>query len=112
MPVARPVSASSRKYRSRVYLRSSVEVSEVEPNVAISPAACQVGARGQPVALQQDDVPDAQVRQVVGDRRADDAAADDHDPGAIGQAAGWSLAWLAGDQRLARSGLRESRRWS
>ena len=41
-PVAKPVSASSRVYRSRVYLRSSVEVSEVEPNVTIRPAACQV----------------------------------------------------------------------
>ena len=41
-PVASPVSASSRAYRSRVYIRSSVEVSEVEPKVAMSPAACQV----------------------------------------------------------------------
>jgi hypothetical protein len=41
-PVCWPVSASSRAYRSRVYLRISVEVSEVEPNVTISPAACQV----------------------------------------------------------------------
>ena len=41
-PVARPVSASSREYRSLVYLRISVEVSDVEPNVTINPAACQV----------------------------------------------------------------------
>ena len=41
-PVASPVSASSRAYRSRVYLRISVDVSEVEPKVTISPAACQV----------------------------------------------------------------------
>ena len=44
-PVARPVSASSRAYRSRVYWRISVEVSDVEPNVTISPAACQVVPR-------------------------------------------------------------------
>ena len=41
-PVASPVSASSRAYRSRVYLRSSVDVSDVDPNVTISPAACHV----------------------------------------------------------------------
>ena len=41
-PVDSPVSASSRAYRSRVYLRISVEVSDVEPNVTISPAACHV----------------------------------------------------------------------
>ena len=41
-PVASPVSASSREYRSRVYVRISVEVSDVEPKVTISPAACQV----------------------------------------------------------------------
>ena len=42
IPVASPVSASSREYRSLVYIRSSVEVCEVDPKVAISPAACQV----------------------------------------------------------------------
>lgn len=41
-PVAKPVSASRFVYRSRVYLRSSVDVSDVDPNVTISPAACQV----------------------------------------------------------------------
>src|SRR5258708_20032352 len=41
-PVDRPVSASRRAYRSRVYLRISVDVSDVEPNVTISPAACHV----------------------------------------------------------------------
>ena len=41
-PVAWPVSASSREYRSLVYIRSSVEVCEVEPNVTIRPAACHV----------------------------------------------------------------------
>ena len=41
-PVACPVSASSRAYSARVYLRISVDVSDVEPNVTISPAACQV----------------------------------------------------------------------
>ena len=55
-PVASPVSASSRAYRSRVYLRISVEVSDVEPKVTISPAACHVVPRGEPVALEQQDV--------------------------------------------------------
>ena len=41
-PVACPVSASSFAYRSREYLRISVEVPEVEPKVTIRPAACQV----------------------------------------------------------------------
>jgi len=41
-PVAWPVSASRRLYKSRVYLRISVEVSEVDPKVTINPAACQV----------------------------------------------------------------------
>ncbi len=41
-PVACPVSASSRLYRSRVYLRISVEVSDVDPYVTMSPAACHV----------------------------------------------------------------------
>ena len=49
------------------------------------PGGVPGGARGQPVALEQHDVPDAHVRQVVGDRGADDAAADDDDPGAVGQ---------------------------
>ena len=41
-PVESPVSSSSRSYSARVYLRISVVVSEVEPNVTMSPAACQV----------------------------------------------------------------------
>src|SRR5690349_24942950 len=41
-PVASPVSSSRRAYRSRVYLRISVDVSEVDPNVTIRPAACHV----------------------------------------------------------------------
>ena len=41
-PVARPVSASSRPYRSSVYRRISVDVSEVEPKVTMRPAACHV----------------------------------------------------------------------
>jgi hypothetical protein len=40
--VAWPVSASSLEYKARVYLRHSVEVSEVEPKQTMSPAACQV----------------------------------------------------------------------
>src|SRR5215469_7989339 len=41
-PVDWPVSDSSREYRSREYLRISVEVSEVDPKVTMRPAACQV----------------------------------------------------------------------
>ena len=41
-PVASPVSASSRRYSSVVYWRSSVEVDDVLPNVTINPAACHV----------------------------------------------------------------------
>lgn len=43
------------------------------------------GAAGQPVALEQQDVVPAPVREVIGDGTADGAAADDHDPGACGQ---------------------------
>merc|ERR1711991_667206 len=41
-PVEWPVSSSRFAYKSRVYFRHSVEVSESEPNRTISPAACQV----------------------------------------------------------------------
>src|SRR3954465_10644232 len=40
-PVAWPVSASRRLYSFAVYLRISVDVSDVEPNVTMRPAACQ-----------------------------------------------------------------------
>ncbi len=43
------------------------------------------GARGQPVALEQHGVFPAQVGQVVGDRRSDDAASDDDDARALRQ---------------------------
>ena len=42
-------------------------------------------ARGELRALEQDDVLPAQFRQVVGERGAADAAADDHAAGAVGQ---------------------------
>ena len=41
-PVESPVSSSRRAYRSRVYTRMAVDVSDVEPNVTINPAECQV----------------------------------------------------------------------
>jgi hypothetical protein len=41
-PVATPVSASSRAYSFAEYLRISVDVSDVEPNVTMRPAACHV----------------------------------------------------------------------
>ena len=67
-----------------MYLRISVEVSDVEPNVTISPAACHVVPEVELVALEQHDVGPARVGEVVGDRAADDAAADDDDAGASG----------------------------
>jgi hypothetical protein len=39
-------------------------------------------ARGQPVALEEQHVGPSELTEVVGDRGADDAAADDHDAGA------------------------------
>jgi hypothetical protein len=42
------------------------------------------GAGGQPVAFEQQDV-DAEVRQVIADRGADDAAAHHHHLGALRQ---------------------------
>ena len=41
------------------------------------------GARGQPVALQQQHLAEPQVREVVGDRGADDATPDDNDTGTV-----------------------------
>ena len=43
------------------------------------------GPAGEAVALQQHDIAPAEMRQVIGDRGADDAAADHHDAGAIRQ---------------------------
>ena len=68
-----------------MYLRISVEVSDVEPNVTISPAACQVVPDVSRSRSSEHDVLPAHVRQVVGDRAADDAAADDDDAGPCGQ---------------------------
>ena len=95
-PVASPVSASRLAYRSLVYLRSSVDVSEVEPNVTIRPGGVPRGARGELVALDQHRVGPAEMAQVVGDGRADDAAADDDDTGAVGKGG----SGLAHDQSL------------
>ena len=42
-PVDRPVSSSrTREYRSLVYLRIDVDVSDIDPYVTIRPAACHV----------------------------------------------------------------------
>ena len=46
------------------------------------------GARGQPVALQQHHLAHPGVREVVGDRGADDAAADHDDTGPVGEGGG------------------------
>ena len=66
-----------------MYLRISVEVSERRAERDHQPGGVPGGARGQAVALEQDDVLPAHVGQVVGDGAADDAAADDDDAGAI-----------------------------
>ena len=58
-------------------------VSEVEPKHVISPAACQVVPRGQPIALDHDHVGPPGVSEVIGDRATDDTAADDDDTGAL-----------------------------
>ena len=56
--------------------------------LADEPGRVEGGAARQLVAVEQDDVTLAELRKVVGDRRAADAAADDHDPGTIGKSAG------------------------
>ena len=43
------------------------------------------GAGREPVAFEDDDIGPPQMGQVIGDRRADDASADDDDPGSRGQ---------------------------
>jgi hypothetical protein len=71
-------------------LRISVDVSEVDPNVTISPAACHVVPGRQPVALEQHHVrPVPMLCKVVGHRAELPmmrAAADDDDARAIGAA--------------------------
>ena len=62
-----------------MYLRISVEVSRRRAERDHEPGGVPGGARGQPVALEQHDVLPAHVGQVIGDRAADDAAADDDD---------------------------------
>ena len=74
-PVAWPVSASSR----------AIEIAGVFPQLGRrlgggaesddQPGRVPRRARGEPIALQQHDVLPAHVRQVIGDRRPDDAAA-------------------------------------
>ena len=66
-----------------MYLASSV-IRRVARSCPISPAACQVVPQVR-LALQQQDVGDAEPGQVIGDRAADDAAADDDDVGAGGE---------------------------
>ena len=67
-----------------MYLRISVEVSRGRAERDHEPGRVPRRARGEPVALEEDDVLPAHVGQVVGDRAADDAAADDDDAGAVG----------------------------
>ena len=50
-----------------------------------SPAACHVVPDAQPLALQQDDVSPAELREVIGDAAADDASADHDHESPVGQ---------------------------
>ncbi len=68
-----------------MYLLSSVERLGGRAERHHQPGGMPGGARGEAVALQQHDVAPAQVRQMVGDRGADDAAADHDGACAIGQ---------------------------
>ena len=54
-------------------------------NWPIRPAACQVVPRGQLLALQQHDVGPAELGQMIGDRAAGNAAADDDGAGLGGK---------------------------
>ncbi len=78
-------------------LEAGVEVAGVEPDrgrglrggaeAGHQAGGVPGGAGGEPVALEEDDVGPARVREVVGDRAADDASADDHDAGTLGHLA-------------------------
>ena len=82
-PVACPVSASSACSSSEVYLASSV-IRRVARSWPDQPGGVPGRAAGELLALQQQHVGDAELGQVIGDRAADDAAADDDDVGAGG----------------------------
>ena len=66
-------------------MRIAVEVSDVEPNVTMSPAECHVVPDVSWSRSSSDDVGPARVGQVVGDGAADHAAPHDDDAGALGQ---------------------------
>src|SRR5262245_54160165 len=69
------------------------------------------GAGGEAVALQQHDVLPAHMREVIGDRRPDDAATDHHHPRAIRQnrlSHRWTLE-LAGQLASLPPGLKHYR---
>ena len=68
-----------------MYFRISVEVSDVEPKVTISPAECQVVPEVSWSRSSRTTSVQPHVREVVGHRAADDAAPDDDDLGALGQ---------------------------
>ena len=66
-----------------MYLRISVDVSDVDPNVTISPAACQVVPDVSRSRSSSTTSFQPMLREVIGHRGADDAAPDHHDPRAI-----------------------------
>ena len=67
-----------------MYLRISVEVSDVDPNVTIRPAACQVVPEVSR-SRSSSSTSQTEVSEVVGDRRADHPTADHDDAGTAGQ---------------------------
>ena len=69
--------------------------------LADEPGRVPGGAAGQPLALEQHDVAPAELGQVIGDRGADDAAADDDDARMGGQGRGHS-ACLSGAKSQVR----------
>src|SRR5438874_1884519 len=82
--VSTPVTAPSR-----VRTRVTVTFSRSRAPPARAPAADEAGgvpggAAGERAALQQQDVGDAELREVIGDAGADHPAADDHDAGVLG----------------------------
>ena len=90
-PVACPVSASSVVQQLGGVFR---ELGHPPRGAQLPDQAGGVpgGAAGELLALQQQDIGDAELGQVIGDRAADDAAADDHDVGAGGERGGHASA--------------------
>src|SRR6202044_3974035 len=78
---------------------------DAAPQLADEPRRMEGGPAGQLVAIQEDDVPLPERREVVGDRGAADTAADDHDARSLRQCGGtsqWSHSSAVGKVARAR----------